>query len=105
MARIFRIDFHINRCSSLCELNFWLNREEIKQFWSKILKFFVISLRSRLNRDHIEAWVIMNYCKNWPKSPFEHRMHVEEETEEIHFNPRDLKPNFHINQVVSVVWS
>ena len=31
-ARVFRVDFPINRCSSFCKLNFQLNREEIKQF-------------------------------------------------------------------------
>ena len=36
-ARLFCDIFFINICSSLRKLNFQLNREEIKRFWSKIL--------------------------------------------------------------------
>ena len=34
--RVYHDISSINRCSSLCKLNFQLNREEIKQLWSKI---------------------------------------------------------------------
>ena len=45
----------------------------------------------------------MNYCKNRSESPLERRIHAEEETGEILFNPRDLKPNLHVNQVSTVI--
>ena len=54
----FFVILSINRCSSLCKLKFQLNCEQIKQFWSKFLSFFVIPLHYRLNSDHIEARLV-----------------------------------------------
>ena len=83
----------------LCKPNFWLNREEIKKFWSKILH----SLWSPCILDSIEiilgqdwSWIIARIDRNLP-------FNAEQETEQIHFNRRDLKPNLYVNPVSSVI--
>ena len=96
---IFHDNFSINRHSFSLWLNFWLKCEEIKHFWSKILSSTWSPLRSRLNCDHIEAGLITNRCKNRLESPLERQMHVEEGTREILFNPYNLKPNLHVDEL------
>ena len=56
----------------------------------------------RLDYDPIGAGLIANYHKIWSNSPLERRKHTEEETDQIHFNRRDLEPNLRVNQVSSV---
>ena len=61
----------------------------------------MIPLHSRLNRDPIEArFVVIN---RWSRSnsPLERRTSAEEEIKPILFNPCELKPNLHGNQVGS----
>ena len=62
----------------------------------------MISLRSRVNRDPIEAGFIV--INRWIRlnSPLERLTFAEEEIEPILFNPRELKRNLHGNQVSSV---
>ena len=57
---------------------------------------------SRLDCDPIKAGLIMNHCTIRLISPLEHQMYIEEETDQIHSNRRDLVPNLCVNWVSSV---
>ena len=39
------------------------------------------------------------------ESPLKRRTLTKEETDQIHFNRHDLKPNLYVNRVSSVIWS
>ena len=68
-ARNFCDDFSINWCSRFYKLKFWLKREELKHFWSKILSSswspcILNSIQIILRQDW--SWIIARIDQNRP---------------------------------------
>ena len=96
-----------NRCISLL---FWTFDRFVKQLSEFEWRSWVHhdSLAIRLDHDPIKAEFVVINQQISSNIPLECQISVEEETAQIHFNPRELKPHLNSNQVSneirSIIW-
>ena len=93
-----------NWCSSLCNLTLDWIVKQLSDFWARSW-VHRDPPAFRIDCDPIGAGLITKSCRIRSNFPLEHRTSAEEEIKLILFNPCELKPHLHGNQVSSEILS